>query len=154
MYNIQTGIPANQVFSLLVNSGRIYATCGSAQECPNKTMVDFIFTNCDATGHFEYTGDDKPGIYVCIDTVDVSKLNVTLLQPTFGIPTDVQHTIAERIINASMNTTNEVFKQYPLYLPASAVPYIPGPIVREFNQAGVAYIGKAVSCISLTYNRY
>jgi hypothetical protein len=144
MYLIETGIPANSVFSLLINSGRVYATCGIAQEysIPNKTMIDLTFTNCDARGHFEYTGDVTPGVYVNIDTVDVSKLNVTLLQPTFGIPPSVQHTIAERIINASMDEINVILKQHPLYLPRFLVPYIPHPVIKECNQNGDhGYIG-------------
>ena len=146
-------IPNNANVSVYIDEGRVFGTC--MNYLYNKTkvvMLNFTFSDVIGYGEIIYSKDFKgdPGITIQISTVDLNKLNVTIVQPKLPLPESFVEGLTKQLAVQIIPHLNNYFKTYPFLLPQNYVPYFPNPILYVKNipsgEQGYVEIDSYCSC--------
>ena len=131
-------VQEDNLLNLHIGRGLLLATC-LPTDAPNTNQSAAIlfkaeFTNLAGSGRIRLAStDDKTGIRVSLDQLDLSNLNTKPFEPKLPLPEAFEGELVKSAISQLQPVINQYLSRKPLYLPASIAPLAASPQLQLLN---------------------
>ena len=128
-----SGVNLQNQLTVLISSGRVYATCKSSNG--NSLMLDTAFTSLSGNATIHAT-PNKIGVIIEVLQFDVSGHNVEIIWPPLPMSPEFVEAIERVAMSNVVPKMNKYFRENPLNLPPDIAALIPNPRLLLFHQSG------------------